>query len=169
MKFNCYGKVISGVRQLADPSFGKVDESGKTLYNDSGEQIPAWASPNEFVDENGFDKSYVGTHGYWDEIILPKGTILARYGSEIGRLTTDKGTPYELLGLPYIKATCEYHEYIVCGDVKVKCQVKRGSVYKMFNSEGGAIQYYHSQSIKKELQDNKLKEVFGWIEEKKSV
>ena len=152
-KYNYLGEDITEVkRKLSSPSFGE--------YNVNGEPLPYWTPENEDVDGDGFDKHYNGTHGYWDEITLDKGKLLVRYGNERGYMTTDYGTPYELLGLPYVPETVEYHVYEVIADnVVVKCQVKKGIVSPMFNSEGGAIQYKHSQSIFAEIADGKLKEV----------
>lgn len=161
-KFNYLGNPISGKKKLISLQYGTYDENG--------EPNPYWTEPNEFVDGDGFDKTYKGTHGYWDEIFLPKSTIIARYGNIRGQLTTDVGTPYESLGLPYDPFTVEYHEYEVIADnVRVKCQVKKGKVYPMFGSNDGAIQYLHEEPIRDELAKGKIKEVFKWKEENKSV
>ena len=85
-----------------------------------------------------------------------------RYGLPTGRFTTLKGTAYEKLGLPYVKETIEYHEYMVSLDLMVDCFVTKGIVAPAFYSEGGAIQFMHRQSINLECQDGLLKEVKGW-------
>ena len=94
--------------------------------------------------------------------------MLCRYGNENGRSTTLINTPYEMLGLPFIKETQEYHEYQVMADgVTVKCIVTKERVAPMFNSEGGAIQFLHKQSILAEINSGKLKEVTLWLKTKK--
>lgn len=60
---------------------------------------------------------------YLQKIPLPEGHILCRYGHEGGRFTTDTGTPYSMLGLPYKPETLEYHEYIVINKLEV-CIIK---------------------------------------------
>ena len=155
-KYNYLGEDITGVQvELLSPDFGDVDEDGNVH--------PHWTPENEDVDGRGFDKHYHGTSGYFDEIELPYGTLLERFGPATGRMTADYGIDYESLGLPYKPETVEFHVYRVIADsVVVRCQVKRGKAYKMFDSPGGAIQYLHRQSILKEMDDNKLEEVMLW-------
>ena len=89
--------------------------------------------------------------------------ILCRYGEETGSFTAEKGTPYELLGLPYNKESVEYHEYEVVGDnLRVRCVVIKGMVAPAFSSQGGVTQYKHSKRIIQEIADGKLLEVFLW-------
>ncbi|MBR1497799.1 MAG: TNT domain-containing protein [Oscillospiraceae bacterium] len=103
----------------------------------------------EYADSDGFDLRNMEENGnYCMEVELPKGTVLIRYGSEMGRFTAPKHTPYDALGLPYVRETVEYHEYEVVADsIKVFCRVKRGRVAPMFDSDGGGIQYLHPQTI----------------------
>lgn len=116
------------------------------------------------ADADGFDTRHVEENGeYWMEVELPRGTQLIRYGSSRGRFTAPKGTPFEALGLPYVKETIEFHEYTVVADsIKVFCTVKRGAVAPMFDSAGGGVQYLHPGSML-ELTGRKhvLAEVFG--------
>ena len=112
-------------------------------------------------DKDGFDTNNVETNGeYLIEVCLPKGTHLIRFGSETGRFTAPEGTPYDQLGLPYVRESVEFHEYTVIADsVKVLCKVKQGKVAPIFDSPGGGIQYLHfstireSMRIKKELSE----------------
>ena len=73
-----------------------------------------------------------------------------------------KGTPYRALSLPYKEETIEYHEYIVVGNIKVKCIVTKGRVAAKFGSLGGAIQYMHERTIIDEIKIGNLKEVELW-------
>ena len=77
--------------------------------------------------------------------------------------TTDKGTPYSKLSLPYVKETMEYHEYIVTKDIHVFCYVTQGIAAPKFNMPGGGIQYKHKQAINLECEDGYLQEDFSWI------
>lgn len=101
-------------------------------------------------DENGFDVNNVEDNGkHIMEVCLPKGTHIIRYGSEMGRFTAPKGTPYDQLGLPYVKESVEFHEYIVIADsIKVLCKVNRGKVAPIFDSQGGGVQYQHFNTIR---------------------
>ncbi len=153
--FNYLGEAISGTPEYADDSFYHI--------NEYGEKVPNWRKPDKFVDEHGFDKSYKGSDGYYDIIILPIGFKLKRYGSANGFLTTDIDCPYEYLGLPYKVESLEYHEYeVACDNYKVRCVVRRGIVFPMFDSPGGGIQYLHSLSIKDELTAGRITEVTKW-------
>ena len=104
----------------------------------------------DFADGDGFDQRHREENGdYLMEVSLPKGTLLLRYGSERGHFTAPLHTPYETLGLPYVRETVEYHEYRVVADgLKVFCIVKRGRVAPMFDSAGGGVQYLHPNSIR---------------------
>lgn len=104
----------------------------------------------ECADDDGFDTRHIEENGeYLMEVVLPKDTLLIRYGSEMGRFTAPKGTAYESLALPYVKETVEFHEYRVIADsITVFCRVKRGRVAPMFDSEGGGIQYLHESKIR---------------------
>ena len=159
--YNCFGQeLINCDPVFADPSFCKIDETGKL--------VPAWTEPNELVDEKGFDKTDVDDNGEYNQIIiLPKGTKLCRYGVETGKTTAPIGTPYQLMALPYKKETLEYHEYEVIADgVLVQCIVTKGRAAAMFDSEGGAIQFVHQRRIIEEIVTKRLKEVTTWLENK---
>lgn len=141
-------------KQFKRPEFGYYDENGVEHVN--------WKPENDDVDADGFDKHHTESNGsYKRDVVLPYGTLICRYGNTRGRLTTDVGTDYETLGLPYVKESVEYHEYRVIADgLIVQCTVQQGKVAPMFDSKGGATQYKHYQSIAKELDDGKLEEVF---------
>ncbi|ADL36415.1 hypothetical protein bpr_IV050 (plasmid) [Butyrivibrio proteoclasticus B316] len=160
--YNCYGKDITGIKvKLQSATFGG--------YNAAGELVVNWPQVSAMVDDCGFDKTHKEPNGqYLMDVELPKGTIVVRYGSNKGYFTAPLGTAFELLGLPYEKSTCEYHQYKVVADgIHVKCVVKRGKVRAAFNSCGGAIQYYHEQSIANELLQHKLEEDFSWLTKEK--
>lgn len=118
-------------------------------YNDIYPVVRWEEFRQEYADEDGFDLRNIEENGdYIMEVELPKGTLLIRYGSERGRFTAPRNTQYDTLGLPYIKETIEFHEYVVIADsVKVLCKVTRGIVAPMFDSNGGAVQYLHPSSM----------------------
>lgn len=119
MRYNYLGEELGDIAP-------KFIDSSNGYYDKNGNPVPYWIEENDMVDSDGFDKSYIGVDGYWDEIILPIGTMLIRYGNVRGRLTTDIGTPYDKLALPYKPETLEYHEYrVVSNGVKVRCVVKK--------------------------------------------
>lgn len=159
--YNYKGEDIScvGLKLLCE-DFGYVD----------GDNIPyiKWGEPNDACDANGFDKTYhpiPGTEVYViDNYILPKGTIICRYGNPRGSFTTLKGSTYESLGLPYVKETIEYHEYEVTKDTDVDCYVTKGIAAPKFLSSGGGVQFMHRQSITLECEDGYLQEVFSWLQ-----
>ncbi len=156
-KYNCFGQLLlNEFPSLKDSSYGYIDENGRMVIN--------WTPENSKVDSKGFDKTHLEPNGeYIQEVPLPKGTIICRYGNPNGQLTTPVGTPYELLAMPYVKETIAYHEYEVIADnVVVSCIVTRGRTYKMFDSPGGATQYLHPYPIRQEIAGKKLKEVFTW-------
>ena len=160
-RYNCFGceLEIEATPELADPSYGEVID---------GEIVPYWPEESDAIDADGFDKTNIEDNGkYKNEVILPKGTMLCRYGLETGVTTTTLGSPYDMLGLPYKIETIEYHEYVVIADsIRVKCIVEKGRVAKAFDSEGGAIQFVHKQSIMDEVKTGRLKEVTSWLNRK---
>ncbi len=88
------------------------------------------------------------------------GSILIRYGSEIGHYTAPKGTDYDKLALPYKQETIEYNEYQVTHSEGINvCEVYKGRVAPAFDSEGGAIQYYHPITIRESVRKGILKRI----------
>ncbi len=132
--------------------------------------IPDWREDDGVtVDRFGFDRTNIESNGkYTEEIELPINTMLCRYGGEMGFTTTLLNTPYEKLGLPYVKETQEYHEYeVIANGVTVKCIVTKGRVAPAFHSEGGAIQFLHKRTILEELNSGRLREVTIWREKRR--
>ena len=130
--------------ELRDRDFGtgEISEYGP---------IVAWErcmalNPNAV--EGGFDKNYP-----INQVTLPAGTKIIRYGHPSGNFTAPLGTPYEMLSLPYKKETVAYHEYIVVKPVNVECVVLKGTVASCFEQIGGGIQYKHEDSIENLLGD----------------
>jgi hypothetical protein len=159
--YNVFGECIDGLeKELASKDFGKEVD---------GVFGPDWTEPSDLVDNAGFDKTHTEPNGYYiQDVELPKGTRLCRYGGANGRSTTLLGTPYEKLGLPFRKETMEYHEYVVSADgISVRCIVTRGRVAPMFDSPGGAIQFLHKREIAAELDEGCLEEVMEWLTKKK--
>lgn len=147
--------------ELLSPDYGYVDSDNNPHIN--------WGGETESCDINGFDKSYRPLNDsdsyIIEDYILPKGTIICRYGFPRGFFTTEKGTSYDLLGLPYVRETIEYHEYKVSEDLRVTCIVRKGVIAPKFQSAGGGIQFMHKQSIRLEMEDGFLKEDKSWIQE----
>ncbi len=162
-KFNYLGEDITERRiEFVSPQYGYVDDNNRRFIN--------WGEPNDIRDSDGFDKRYRpydnSDEYVINDFIIPKGTKLCRYGAPSGVFTAYEGTTYESLGLPYVKETIEYHEYIVSKDIGVRCIVVKGLVAPMFNSKGGAIQFKHKQSIEDECADGFLEEDFSWMKKK---
>lgn len=119
-----------------------------------GQQEVDWVKFKEAcVDCHGFDKRNLEANGeHIIRVILPCGSILIRYGSEIGHYTAPKGTDYDKLALPYKQETIEYNEYQVTHSEGINvCEVYKGRVVPAFDSEGGAIQYYHPITIRESV------------------
>ena len=159
--FNYLGNNLDGVRiQLLNPSYGFVDDNNIPHIN--------WGSETEKCDSNGFDKQYRPIEGSDQYVItnyiIPKGTMICRYGFPGGFFTTLKGADYDQLGLPYVKETIEYHEYGVSEDLNVDCYVTKGMVAPIFLSNGGAVQFMHKQSIMLECEDGYIQEDMSWIQ-----
>lgn len=155
---NDKGKPIQGKRILKKQSFG-------TGQWKDGEQIVDWAhNRTEYADENGFDIRNRESNGdYLIEIELPCDTVIIRYGPESGSFTAPVGTSYDSLSLPYLQSSVEFHKYRVSQSIRVVCRVKKGLVAPMFDSPGGAIQYFHPNTSIKELKKNGvLDEVLLW-------
>ena len=140
-------------------------DTGK--YSDDYTPLAKWEEYRQpCSDEDGFNKEHKEENGeYYMVVVLPKGMHIIRYGTDYGRFTAPKGTPYEQLGLPYIQDTVEYHAYVVKEEsVAVYCQVKRGRVAPIFDSPGGGVQFWHFKTIRSLLRKQNgvsaLEEVF---------
>lgn len=159
--YNCFGEEIKpGDLRLISDKYGRIHSDGRIEIN--------WTSENEDVDNNGYDKHNVEPNGqYTINIELERGTRLCRFGPPFGFTTSPIGTDYDLMALPFVKETREYHEYIVIEDgLSVKLIVEKGITAAMFNSPGGAVQYTHMQSIEEEIYNKKLKEDMTWLQQK---
>lgn len=159
-KFNYLGKDLVDIKiQLIDPDYGYVDEYNIPHIN--------WGEETEKCDGDGFDKEYRPSNNSEEYVItdyiIPKGTIICRYGFPGGFFTTTQETKYETLGLPYLKETIEYHEYKVSEDICVECYVTKGIVAPKFSSAGGGIQFMHKQPIFLECEDGYLQEDMTWL------
>lgn len=142
---NSKGKSIDGIRRL------KKEEYGTGEFDENGQPIVDWAKfRGKDEDDRGFDTNNKESNGeYTMQVELPPGTIIIRYGSEMGRYTAPRGTEYETLGLPYTEESVEYNEYRV--NENVSCEVEKGKVAPKFDSNGGATQYYHSMTIRQSV------------------
>lgn len=158
--FNYLGQDLTNIIiSLISPEYGYVDDENIPHIN--------WGNEDSKCDKNGFDKEFRPIDGseyhLVENYVIPKGTILCRYGFPQGRFTTLKGSAYESLGLPYVKETIEYHEYKVSEDLCVDCYVTKGKVAPKFSSVGGAIQFMHKQPIALECEDGYLQEDMSWL------
>jgi len=99
---------------------------------------------------------------YYSDDLTERSKVI-RYGFDSGKYTTEKGTLYEMLSLPYRKESLPYHEYIVVGICEVVCLVDKGIVAPGFGSQGGGIQYRHYFSIHESIRKGILKEDFTWL------
>ena len=157
--YNYCGEILSDVKlQLLSSDYGYVDDDNIPHIN--------WGVETEKCDNNGFDKEYrpidQSEEYVISDYVIPKGTMICRYGYPGGFFTTIRGTDYDSLGLPYVKETIEYHEYLVSEDLAVSCYVTKGLVAPKFQSNGGAIQFMHRQTIFLECEDGFLQEDTTW-------
>lgn len=143
-KLNYFGQTISEYYILASGEFG----TGRIL-NNGVEEVDWVGCRTEYADKNGFDTRNAESNGtYKISLILPKDTVIIRFGSENGKFTAPKNTRYEEVALPYTIDSVEYHEYRVAADgLYVQCIVEKGRVAPMFKQPGGGIQYLHDKSI----------------------
>lgn len=155
MKFNCYGQ------ELTEDNYyipRKMD------YMKSPE-TPDYAKWLNHSDNNGFDVLKVDENGkFRRKIILPIGKKLCRYGDNKGAYSTDIGTGFEKLSLPYKKESLPYHEYIVVGECEAECVVEEGIAAPGFDHPGGGIQYFQHIQINKSIEKKILKEDISWLE-----
>lgn len=157
---NYKGESIKGVkRQLLKPEYGTgaVDAYGCPEV--------AWDYfLSDRADDLGFDIENIESNGkHIISMVLPKGTIILRYGNEFGRFTAPGGTLYEELALPFIPETMEYNEYEVLADgLTVFCMVDKGKVAPCIDGNGGGIQYYHEVAIKHLVDRGVLRRLDVW-------
>lgn len=150
----------------------KYNCRGVPLTNDSIKIIKntAWLKPDGNPDfdnfmVNGDKDGFLNTSAnYRITIALPPGKRIVRYGHPNGHFTANADCDYDKLGLPYVKESMEYHEYIVKKTTKFKCIVDMGIVAPCFDSSGGEIQYYHHLSINDLLSAGVLVEDYKWLE-----
>lgn len=160
MKFpvavNYYGQRITEYNKLASPKFG----TGRLTKNGFPE-VNWLGCKTEFSDDDGFDIRNIEENGtYKISYILPRGTVIVRFGSEFGKFTAPQFTKFEEVALPYTIESVEYHEYRVVADgLLVQCIVEKGRVAPMFDQPGGGVQYVHSKSINSLIKDNQLERI----------
>ncbi len=87
--FNSAGNDISDKKlKLTNPAYGYVDDQNIAHINQGTE--------TEICDEDGFDKTFrsiANDSAYViSDYVIPKDTVLCRYGKSTGRFTTLKGT-----------------------------------------------------------------------------
>lgn len=154
---NDKGQLISGIRQVLRPEYA-------VGFSQNKEPIIDWSFLSKYADENGFDTRNLEKNGrYIIDTQLPYGTVIIRYGSEMGRFSAPKGTDYSELALPYLQDTVEYNEYqVLASKLFVRCIVTKGRVAPGFDSNGGAIQYLHKHTIRNLVSQGVLKRCKIW-------
>lgn len=153
---NYYGQVIVTPYQLASPDFGTGD------MDKYGIPIIDWPRfTAEHADNCGFDKRNIEANGqYTISYVLPKDTVIIRFGSEHGQYTAPQNTRFEEVSLPYTIESVEYHEYRVIADgLHVQCIVDKGKAAPMFHQPGGGVQYRHQHSIRSLIRDAQLERI----------
>lgn len=152
---NDKGKIINGKKKLLKQEYG----TGR--FSSIGEPEINWSLLSDFADKDGFDTRNIEQNTkYKMEIELPYGTIIIRYGNEVGRFSAPKGTRYEDLALPYIKDTVEYNEYkVIAPKINLSCIVEKGVAAPGFESNGGAVQYMHPISIRESVNKKLLERI----------
>lgn len=153
---NYFGRAISRPYQLASSDFGtgKLNKYGTPEINWKG-------CKTEYADDYGFDRRNIEPNGkHTIAYILPKDSIIIRFGNEWGQYTAPQHTRYEEVSLPYALESIEYHEYRVIADgLPVQCIVEKGRVAPMFNQPGGGIQYRHEETIRLLIQNEQLERI----------
>ena len=152
---NDQGQIISGKRRLRDERFGTGE------YKDE-EPLVDWEKfETSISDEHGFDiRNREDNGNYLIECFLPQGTVLIRYGPEGGHYSAPEGTDYDMLSLPYERETVTFRKYCVNSSaLKVYRKVMKGRVAPMFDSAGGAVQYYHKLSIHELVRNKTLERI----------
>ncbi|MBQ7564495.1 MAG: TNT domain-containing protein [Lachnospiraceae bacterium] len=158
--FNRYGERLSDAALKVPLNEMFLDSLG----------MPRWNTFTENADTSGFDINNVESNGdYIQKIVLPIGKRIIRFGLPNGAFTTDEGTDYSLLALPYTEKSMPYHEYIVEGKCEVECVVDKGRVAPGFGSRGGAIRYRHYHTMKESITLGILKEDMEWLRRIKEI
>ncbi len=157
--YNLHGKLLKPVEielQTSCHDDGVYLPNGTIQRDKNGYPVlKCWRSDSAIADNEGFDKRFEISNTY-----LEKGTVLCRYGTLNGRFSAPVGTNFDFLGLPYIKETMPYNEFLVVKDgLEVQWFVLKGIAAPAFESIGGAIQYWHLQSLENEIEDGYLEEV----------
>ncbi len=120
-------------------SEGAEPQAASRTYLDS-ENKYRWLNDGN----NGFDKSIMEPKLTY----LKKGSIIIRYGDELGYYAAPVNSPFATLSLPYAIRSCEYNEYEVVADETVAVmaiEVEEGivAVQPAWPCErGGGTQYY---------------------------
>jgi hypothetical protein len=159
-RVNFWGKPVLGEAPVYKNSkWGCYCLDGNTVWAEP--YFEKFRQPN--TDEFGFDKSkdLDGNGNYKVEHWLKPGDLICRFGGPRGSYTTAIGATYEMVGLPYYGATCEFHVY----RVKKEIRVMKGYVAPIFDSPGGAVQYHHiDEKINAEIAAGNLEEIDDFLD-----
>ena len=94
--------------------------------------------------------------GTTEQIVLPAGTRIDRYGSEDGFFTSPAGTPYEQRSCAPGSDQKPYHQYEVLKPIE---GVVQGVTAPWFDEPGGGLQYMMPMSIQELLDQGYLKSI----------
>ena len=159
-KVNCKGKPVPECPTLKNPNWGAYHEEPDGTKWTEG-YFAKFQDPN-VSDGDGFDINHMEDNGsYKKPYTLKKGDLVCRYGAPGGSFTTEFGETYDKCGLPYDEDTVEYHVYRVMAEDGIP--VEKGVVAPIFDSPGGAVQYYHNvRKVNAEIAKGRLVEVFDY-------
>ena len=93
--------------------------------------------------------------GIIENINIPKGTKIDRYGKSTGRFTAPAGTSRGQRALAP-GSSLDLHSY----EVLKSLPVKSGEVAPWFDEVGGGIQHQFEKSIQELIDEGYLKEIF---------
>jgi RHS repeat-associated protein len=89
--------------------------------------------------------------------IVPKGTIIDRYGRPSGRYAGQPGTTISERGMPKGSESLEYHRYKVLKPIDA--EIGPAAPVSDFGASGGSTQYLFNKSIEKLVQEGFLVEI----------
>lgn len=119
-----------------------ISKAISSRWLDPKTEQPIWP------DNDGFENVPI-------EEMLPRASLVDRYGAPTGRFLSPVNTPYAERSLPYLKSSDPYHLYIVTKPFEVEA----GPTKPWFGEPGGALQFMTFTPIKSLLAAHELREV----------
>ena len=113
---------------------------------------------NEWLDPKTGKLSWPPNDGFSADPVsqtLDPGTQIDRYGKNIGKFLSPRGTPFGARSLPYDETSMPYHAF----EVLKPLTVQSGQAAAWFGEEGGATQYMTSSSVEDLIKNGFLKEI----------